>query len=191
MQKQQIKHGQGPGNCRVCGRTSGFTEFEVAAIERRVKHEPTKTVAISVGVHPSSLRRHMLNHTNRPQIVRDVRLDEDRSALDLVDNLVEQHDDANRIRIEALSKGDFAVSLRASNTARSIARQLLEELGVNADSIGTLTADTNMLLVAIREAAREHPVLAKLLAAHATGSVREGLTDLYERFAANTKENVA
>ena len=189
--KQQIKHGQGPGNCRVCGRTSGFTEFEVAAIERRVQHEPMKTVALSVGVHPSSLRRHVLNHAGRPQIVRDVRLDADRSALDLVDDLREQYADANKIRIEALSRGEYAVSLRAGNAARAIARQLHEELGVDADTAGTFTADTNVLLIAIREAAREHPVVAKLLAQHATGTVREGLTDLYERFAAPEKENAA
>jgi AcrR family transcriptional regulator len=189
--KQAIVHGNGPGTCRVCGRMSGFSEYEVKAIDRRVKTEPLTVVAASVGVHPSSLRRHVLNHTNRPQIVRDVRLDEDRSAHDLVDDLIEQYRDANRIRIEALTKGEYAVSLRASNAARAIARQLLEELAVNADTLGTFTADTEALLVAVREAARSHPVVAKLLAQHATGTVREGLTDLYQRYAALTKENAA
>lgn len=182
----------GPGSCRVCGRGSGFSIYDIKAMERRVEHEPLTVVAASVSVHPSSLRRHMLNHAARPQIVRDVRLDEDRSALDLVDNLIEMYDDANRIRIESMTKGEFAVSLRASNTARTIASQLLTELGVTPATVQMRATEFDALLTATNRVVREHPVFAKLLAAQIDlPEVRDALNELYARQKATKEPQIA
>lgn len=170
----------GPGFCRVCGREAGFSPYDVKTIERRVENEPLTTVAHSVGVHPSSLRRHMLNHAARPQLVRDVRLDENRSALDLVDNLVEMYDDANRIRIESMTKGEFTVSLRASTTARQIATQLFNEVGVTAATHGRFVAESQALIGAVQRLIRQHPLVARSLSEHADGDLREELLRIYD-----------
>lgn len=172
----------GPGSCSICG-TGGqgrFTPYEVRTINKRVQHEPLTAVAESIGVHPSSLRRHVLNHASRPAIVRDVRIDEDRSALDLIDDLVEQYDDANKIRVESLSRGNYAVSLRASNQARAIARQVWEALGVDVSTVGAFVADAEALVTAVRALVKKHPVVAQSLAAAATGDLRDELLRLHE-----------
>lgn len=119
-----------PAPCKTCALSYGELRRVDAAL---MAGETIEAVSAWSKIGSGSLTRHRLNHLY--WAVREVRIDETRTAADVLVTLVDTMADVERVREDAIRRGNHSAALRASAESRALARMVFTELNVESTEL--------------------------------------------------------
>lgn len=150
-----------PAPCKIC--SLGYAEQR--KVERALLAGDTiQAVSAKFGGLPTaSLTRHRLNHLDR-SVRAPERIDEDRSAADVLIGMADRLTDLDRVTNDALQHGRSSVAVRATTEARAISKILFADLGLDSTGIAQWLRDLESMWQGMRRLMRADPSLALALA---------------------------
>ncbi|GAA2749484.1 hypothetical protein [Amnibacterium kyonggiense] len=150
-----------PSRCKIC--SLGYAE------QRRVDRallagDTIQAVSAKFGGLPTaSLTRHRLNHLDR-SVRAPERIDEDRSAADVLIGMADRLMDLDRVTNDALQHGRSSVAVKATTEARAISKILFSDLGLDSTGTALWLRDLETAWQGMRRVMRQKPDVALLLA---------------------------